>query len=254
LPMEIKKLLYITHRREPAYEFIEGLTEMGKIGLKEIILFPKNPPKELTDRFSDHGIHLKGVDGSGPLIPRIFEVADKEHVSLIIAHGHGDKEGSIRGRTARRLIRNTPVPLLIIQENGNQVSPSTRGLFNSVILATDWSDAAGRAWLYIIGIKEIVGVVDIVYVMHEKPTIGEIRQLKERVEEVRKICLAEDMDAEYHIYAGKTADEIVLASRDYNGTVIAMGYKPKGPLKEIFSGSSCYGVVEKSSVPVLIIP
>lgn len=252
--MEIKKLLYVTHLREPTYELLEGLTEMGKIGLKEIILFPKNPPKELADRLSDRGIHLKGVDGSGPLIPSIFEAANKEHVSLIIAHSHRDKEGLISGSTVRRLIRNTPVPLLIIHEDGNEGSPSTRGLFNSVILATDWSDASGRAWLYIIGIKEIVGIVDIVYVLHEKPTIGEIRHLKERVEEVRKICLEEEMDAESHIYAGKTADEIVLASKDYNATMIAMGYKPRGALKEIFSGSSCYGVVEKSSVPVLIIP
>jgi len=252
--MEIKKLLYVTYLGEPTYELLEGLTEMGKIGLKEIILFPKNPPKELVDQFSDHGIGLKGVEGSEPLIPRIVEVANKEQVSLIIAHSHRDKEGFISGRTARHLIRNTPVPLLIMHENGDEESPSTRGLFNSVILATDWSDAAGRAWLYMIGIKEIVGTIDIVYVLHEKPTIGEIRRLKERVEEVRKICLAEDMDAESHIYAGKTADEIVLASKDYNATVIAMGYKPKGALKEIFSGSSCYGVVKKSSVPVLIIP
>ncbi len=252
--MEIKKLLYITHLREPTCEFIEGLAEMGKIGLKEIILFPENPPKELTDRLSDRGIGLRGVDGSGPLIPWVFEVADREHVSLIVAHSHRDEKGSMRGSTIRRLIRNTPVPLLIIQENGNEASPSRRGLFESVILATDWSDAAGRAWLYIIGIKEIVGILDIVYVLHEKPTIGEIRQIKERVEEVRKICLAEEMDAESHIYAGRTADEIVLASKDYNATVIAMGYKPKGPLKEIFSGSCCYRVVKKSSVPVLIIP
>ena len=252
--MEIKKLLYITHLREPTYELLEGLTEIGKIGLKEIILFPKNPPKELTDRFSEHGIHLKGVDGSGPLIPWVFEVADKEQVSLIIAHSHGEKGDSFRGSAARRLIRNTPVPLLIIHEHGEEEGPSTRGLFNSVILATDWSDASGRAWLYMIGIKEIVGTIDIVYVLNEKPTIGEIRQLKERVEEVRKICLAEDMDAEYHIYAGKTADEIVLASKDYNATMIAMGYKPTGALKEIFSRSSCYRVIEKSSVPVLIIP
>lgn len=252
--MEIKKLLYVAYLREPTYEFIETLTEMGKIGLKEIILFPEKPPKELVDRLSGHGIHLRGVDGSGPLIPWIFEVADKEHVSLIIAHSHKDNEGLLKGSAARRLMRNTPVPLLFIREDKEGGGPSARGLFNSVLLATDWSDAAGRAWLYIIGIKEIVGVVDIVYVLHEKPTIGEIRQLRERVEEVRTICLEEQMDAESHIYAGKTADEIVLASKDYNATMIAMGYKSKASLKEFISGSSCYSVLKKSSVPVLIIP
>jgi nucleotide-binding universal stress UspA family protein len=252
--MEIKKLLYVTHLTEPTYEFIETLTEMQKIGLKEIILFPTNPPKELVDRLSVHGIHLKGINNSRTRIPEILEVANKEQVSLIVAHSHGDQEGFIRGSNAKHLIRNTPVPLLIFREDGHESRPSTRGLFSNVILATDWSDAAGRAWLYIIGIKEIVEVVDIVYVLHEKPTIGEIRQLRERVEEVRRICLEEQMDAESHIYAGKTADEIVLASKDYNATLIAMGYKSRGSLKEFISGSSCYRVLEKSSVPVLIIP
>jgi len=252
--MEIKKLLYVTHLREPTYDALEALTEMGKIGLKEIILFPQKPPKELVDRLSGHGIGLKGIDGSGPLIPRIFEVADKEHVSLIIAHNHKAKQGFFRRSDARRLIRNTPLPLLFIHEDDREGSSLVRGLFNSVILATDWSDAARRAWLYIIGIKEIVGVVDIVYVLNEKPTIGEIRQLKERVEEIRKICLEEEMDAESHIYAGKTEDEIVLASKDYSATMIAMGYKRRGALKELFTGNSCYRVAEKSSVPVLIIP
>jgi nucleotide-binding universal stress UspA family protein len=252
--MEIKKLLYVAHLREPTYEFIETLTEMGKIGLKEIILFPENPPKELVDKVSVHGIHLKGINTSRSPIPEILEVANREQVSLIIAHSHGDQEGLIKGSGAKRLIRNTPVPLLIIREDGHGSSPSPRGLFSNVILATDWSDAAGRAWLYIIGIKGIVGVVDIVYVLHEKLTIGEIRQLRERVEEVRTICLEEQMDAESHIYAGKTADEIVLASKDYNATMIVMGYKSRGSLKEFITGSSCYRVLEKSSVPVLIIP
>ena len=252
--MEIKKLLYITHLREPTYESLQGLAEMRKIGLKEIILLPAHPSKELRDRFSDHDIHLKGVDDSGSLIPCVFKVVKSEQVSLIIAQDHGGKQDSFRRSGVRRLLRNTPVPLMIIHENGDEQGPSMRGLFNNVILATDWSDAAGRAWLYMIGIKGIVGTIDIVYVLNEKPTIGEIRHIKERVEEVRKICLAEQMDAESHIYAGKTADEIVLASKDYNATMIAMGYKPAGALKEIFSRSSCSKVIKKSLVPVLIIP
>jgi len=252
--MEIKKLLYVAPSGEASYDALDALTEMEKIGLKEIILFPEHPSRDLEDRLSDRGIQLKGADGSGPLVPRVLEVANEEQVSLIIAHRPKDKEGLTKGSAAKRLIRSTPVPLLIIPEQEAEGSFAANGLFSSIILATDWSDEARRAWLYIIGIKEIIGIVDIVYVLHEKPTIGEIRQLKERVEEIRTICLEEDLDAESHIYAGKTADEIALASQDYNATMIAMGYKQRGALKEAFLGSSCYRVVEKSSVPVLIIP
>ncbi|GAF81992.1 unnamed protein product, partial [marine sediment metagenome] len=150
--------------------------------------------------------------------------------------------------------KNTRLPLLLIHEKNKEISSSKRGIFDSLILATNWSDSAGRAWLYIIGLKKIVGVLDIVYVLNEKPTVKDIRQLRDRVEEIRNICLEEKIDAESHIYAGKTPTEILLAAKDYNATLIAMGYDSKGIFKEIFSGSACYRVAEESSVPVLIIP
>jgi nucleotide-binding universal stress UspA family protein len=252
--VKIKKLLYLSHLKEPTWNLLEGLLAIKQIGLEEIILLSEGLPQGLQERSSEHGIHLKRDEGSGPLIPRMIETAHRERASLIVAHLQREKRRFFGGGTAWNLIKNTPFPLLIMHENTQAGTPSIKRLFDSVILATDWSDASGRAWLYMIGIKEIVGTIDIVYVLNERPTIGEIRQLKERVEEVRKICLAEDMDAESHIYAGKTADEIVLASKDYNATMIAMGYKPTGGLNEIFSRSSCCRVIEKSSVPVLIIP
>jgi nucleotide-binding universal stress UspA family protein len=252
--IEIKKLLCLTTLKESTYDLFEGLLDIKRIGLEEIILLSESPPKELRERLSNHRISLRGVEGSGPLVPRILGAAERENPSLIVVHLDREKKKFLRGSTARNLIRNTPFPLLLIHENGKEGDSSTRGLFDSVILATNWSDAAGRAWLYIIGLKEIVGVLDIVYVLNEKPTIKDIRQLRDRVEEIRKICLEEKIDAESHIYAGKTAGEIILASKDYNASLIAMGYQSKGILKEIFSGSTCYQVAEESSVPVLIIP
>lgn len=252
--IEIKKLLYATHLREPTYSLFEGLLDIRKMGLGEIILLCESPPQELKESLSEQGINLRRVEGSGPLDSRILESANRENPSLIVAHLSREKKKFFTGGAATNLIKNTPSPLLLIHENGKGRGSSTRGLFDSVILATDWSDSAYKALLYVIGLKELLGVLDIVYVLNEKPTIKDIRQLKERVEEVRKICLEEQIDAESHIYAGKTAGEIILASKDYNASLIAMGYQSKGILKEIFSGSVCYQVAEESSVPVLIIP
>ena len=218
------------------------------------MLLCESLPQELKERLSEQGINLRRVEGSGPLDSRILESANRENPSLVVAHLSREKRKLFRDGAARNLIKNTLFPLLLIPENGKEGDSSTKGLFDSVILATNWSDAAGRAWLYIIGLKEIVGVLDIVYVLNEKPTIKDIRQLRDRVEEIRKICLEEKIDAESHIYAGKTAGEIILASKDYNVSLIAMGYAAKGIFKEIFSESACYRVVEESSVPVLIIP
>ena len=252
--MEIKKLLYATNLREPTYDLFESLLAIKKTGLERIILLSDKAPEELRGRLSKEGVSLITVAGSTPLPPKILETADREHASLIVARLNREKRRLFRGGTVRDLIRNTRYPLLLILENGAGKSSLTRGLFDSVILATDWSDSANKAFLYIIGLKEIVGVLDIVYVMNEKPTVKDIRQLKERIEELRRICLEEEIDAESHIYAGKTAAEIVLASKDYDATVIVMGYNSRGPVQEILSGSACFRVAEESSVPVLIIP
>jgi len=252
--IEIKKLLYATHLKEPTYSLFEGLLDIRKMGLEEIILVCESPPQELKESLSEQGINLRRVEGSGPLDSRILESANRENPSLVVAHLSREKRKLFRGGAATNLIKNTPSPLLLIHENGKGTLSSTRGLFDSVILATDWSDSAYKTLLYIIGLKKLLGVLDIVYVLNEKPTIKDIRELKERVQEVRKICLEEQIDAESHIYAGKTAREIILASKDYNATLIAMGYESKDTFKEIFSGSVCYQVAEESSVPVLIIP
>jgi nucleotide-binding universal stress UspA family protein len=252
--MEIKKLLYATNLSEPTYDLFESLLDIKKTGLERIILLSEKAPEELRRRLSNEGVNLRTVEGSTPLPPRILETADREHASFIVAQLNREKRRLFRGGMVRDLIRNTRYPLLLVQENDTGRGSPTRGLFDSVILATNWSDSANKAFLYIIGLKEIVGVLDIVYVMNEKPTVKDIRQLKERIEELRRICLEEEMDAESHIYAGRTAAEIVLASKDYGATLIVMGYNSKGPVQEILSGSACFRVAEESSVPVLIIP
>jgi len=252
--MEIKKLVYATDLREPTYDIFESLLAIKKTGLERIILLSETAPQELRKRLSNDGVNLSTVEGSKPLPSIILEAADREHASLVVTRLNREKKRLFRGGAARDLIRNTRYPLLLIQENAAGKGFSTRGLFDSVILATNWSDSANKAFLYIIGLKEIVGVLDIVYVMNEKPTVKDIRQLKERIEELRRICLEEEIDAESHIYAGKTAAEILLASKDYDATLIVMGYNSKGPVQEIFSQSACFRVAEESSVPVLIIP
>jgi nucleotide-binding universal stress UspA family protein len=254
VPVKIKKILYIPYLKEPTYDLLEGLLDIKKIGLEEIILLSESFPQGLKKKLSEHGINLKRDKGSGPLIPRILDSANKENASFIVAHLDREKRKMFKGSVVRNLIKNTRLPLLLIHENGEEGSFSTKGLFDNVILAINWSDSTQRALLYIIGVKALVGIIDAVYVLSKKPTVKDIRQLRDRVEEIRKICLEEKIDTESHIYAGKTPEEILLAAKDYKATLIVMGYGSKGIVKEITSGSSCYRVAEESPVPVLIIP
>jgi len=250
--MELKKILYATNFKEPTYNVLEALLEMKKIGLEEIILLSGSPQKELKEKFYDHGITLRESNGSGPSVTRILDSAHKENVSLIVGHMERENKKFFKASPVKYLIKNTHLPLLLI--NNKEFNISKRGIFDTVIFATDWSQIAQSSLDYILGLKEIIGVLDIVNVLHEKPTIKDIRELKDKTEEIRKICLKENIDAESHIYAGKTAEEILLAAKEYNATVIVMGVVDINCFKYIFSGSATYKVAEKSPVPLLIIP
>ena len=252
--MEIKKVLYATNLEEPTYDLFEGLLGIKRIGLEEIILLSCSPPDDFKEKLSVNGINPKGIEASGPFVSTILDSAKRENTSLIVVNLQREKRKFFRSNTARDLIKNTPLPLLLVNEDNKEISYSKKGIFDSVILATDWSDAAQRALNYIIGLKEIIGVLDIVNVLNKKLTVRDIRQLKDKLEEVRKICLKEKIDAEAHIYAGKTPKEILLAAKDYNATVIVMGTGSKSTIKEIFLGSPSYRVAEEASIPVLIIP
>ncbi len=254
MPMEIRRVLCAADVRAATQKLFEALVSIKKIGLEEIILLPNRPPDDLRERLSQWGINLRGVEASGSFVSRIVDTARREDVSLVVANMERERGGFFRGSPARDLIKNAHLPLLLTYEDGKEGSYAKRGIFDSVVLATDWSAPAQRALGYIIALKAIIGVLDIVTVLNEKPTVKHIRQLKARIEEVRRICLREKIDAESHIYAGKTAEEILLAARDYNATLIAMGTGRKGSLKEIFWGSASYRVAEEATVPVLIIP
>lgn len=252
--MKIKKVLFATNLEEPTYHVFEGLLGIKKIGLEEIILLSNNSPDDLKERLSERGISLRAVEGSRSFVSSIRDSAESEDVCLIVVNLKREKRGLLRGSIAKNLIKNTRLPLLLIYEDDKERIHSQKGIFDSVVFATDWSAEAQRALDYIIGLKEIIGVLDIINVLNEKLTVRDIRQLKVRIEEIRRMCLREKIDAESHVYAGRTPEEILLAANDYNATLIVMGSGSKGTIKAIFSGSASYRVAEKATRPVLIIP
>ncbi len=46
--------------------------------------------------------------------------------------------------------------------------------------------------------------------------------------------LEEKIDAESHIYAGKTSEEILLAAKEYDASLIIMGVSSKNAIEKYF--------------------
>ena len=120
--MEAKKILYATNLKEPTYDLLERFLDIKKIGLEEIIFLSKSLPQELKEKLSEHGINLKEVEASGPLISKILDTAKRENTSLIVANLKREKRKLFRGTIVRNLIKNTPLPLLLVNEDNKESS------------------------------------------------------------------------------------------------------------------------------------
>jgi len=85
--------------------------------------------------------------------------------------------------------------------------------------------------------------------------VKDMRELKDRLQRTRRICLDEGINTEAHIYAGDVAEEIVTASKDYRGSIIVVGSNTRRSLmKRIFKKSTIYTVIKNAAVPVFFIP
>ncbi|MGD8985748.1 MAG: universal stress protein, partial [Desulfobacteraceae bacterium] len=131
--------------------------------------------------------------------------------------------------------------------------PLEKGVFQHVIYATDWSPVSESVLKYLLNLKEIIETLEIVNVIHKKLSVRELRSLRQRITETRRIFLDEGIDAEAHIYAGKPHEEILLAATDYDATAIVMGTSCKSPMQEIIRRSCSYRVAEDAEIPVLFI-
>jgi nucleotide-binding universal stress UspA family protein len=260
------KLLYATNLGENtlSFDMIEDLLVLKQAGLEEIVFLQTIPDiksettvreKWLSD-LTDLGITAKVLTEEVLSTAGILNTAKEEEVSLIVVNLDGKTNNPPRSPLINNLIKISPIPILIINDTQEAAAAEKgKGLFDHIVFTTDWSPASEKALTYLLGFKEILGPVEIVNVINGKLTVRDMRQLKERLAHTRKICLDKNVDAEAHIYAGQTPEEIITASKDYRATLIVLGaISEKTMFKKIFKKSSTYSVAEEAAVPVLIVP
>ena len=252
--MEAGKLLYATNIRHASFSEVERLLVLRSLGLEEVIFLRATKVEGWERRLADYGLKSKTLRVEGPLAPRILNVAHQEAVSLIAANLNRDTRRLLRGSLTTELLRASPLPVLILPERTEASVSMQKGMFAHVIFATDWSAASERALDYLLNFKEIIKELEIVHVIHKKPSVRDMRNLQEKLSQVRKIFLDHGIDAEAHVYAGKPSEEIMLAAKDYDTTCIVMGTTGMWTLKDMLLHSCSYRVAEASKVPTLVIP
>jgi len=252
--MEIKKLIYVTDMNSPRFEEMEQLMVFRKLGLEEVIFLNPRGIGDWDERVQDHGVKARTLAGEGLALSRILDAVRREEPSMIAASLNRRRRKVLRGSPVRNLLRSSPVPVLLLNQEKHPSGPLEKGVFQHVIYATDWSPVSETVLKYLLNLKEIIEMLEIVNVIHKKLSVRELRSLKQRITETRKIFLDEGIDAEAHIYAGKPHEEILLAASDYDATAIVMGTSRKSRMQGMIRRSCSYRVAEKAEIPVLVVP
>jgi len=83
---------------------------------------------------------------------------------------------------------------------------------------------------------------------------NELRAEHKTLQKYAADLCAKGLDARAYLIQGPTVATILEQSKHLKADLIVIGHHEHGLLTEIFLGSSFPGIVEKSKVPVLIIP
>ncbi len=252
--MEFEKLLYITNSVEADAGVIRHIAGLRKLGLVEVILCHPPDGDQWKEKLGAIGLGTKTLTVEDTLVPGLLNAARREGVSFISSRMDERTQGWFSKAYPKALLKLSDLPLMVIPAVGEPVDTDGAGMFDHVILAGDWSESCRKAMRYLLRFKGFIKELEIIHVVGKRLSIREMRELRQMLSAWRSTFLDHSIDAEFHIYAGKCDEEILLAAKDYGGTCIVMGSPKKSSIKEILRLSSTYRVAEASPVPTIIVP
>lgn len=254
--MEIRKILFTTdlENQSLAINLLKQILPLQELGLEQIFFLQKTPFDKWIEELSATRIEARIIVDEDLSFSRILKAAEEEDVSLIVTNLSKNKTKASRDLIIKKLIRQSTRPILFANNIDHITEIDKKGLFSHIIFATDWSVESQKALNYLLGLKRILGELEIINVIDRKLTVRDMRELKEKLIQTRKKFLNEKIDAESHIYAGKTLEEILTAAKDYKATMVVIGGDPeKRSLKGLFKKGSSYKIADEATLPVLVI-
>jgi nucleotide-binding universal stress UspA family protein len=253
--MEIKNCLYVTDA-PAASARMEALLPLCKLGLKEILsIVPARGDGGQGKAFQDRGVKCETLVVDNLTVAWILNKARETSASLIAADFKRVEGRFLNRSLARDLIRGSQIPILVVPHKDAQRTENEGWDFlHSGVLAVEREKMPETLLNFIMGLRGIIKELEIVNVIDRKLSIRDMIGIKDLLEETREDFMEKGTDAEVHIYAGKPADEILLAAKDYGVKTIIMGAGQVTRIKSFLYRGCSYRVAEKTVVPTFIVP
>ena len=198
----------------------------------------------------------------------IAEVARELDAELIVVgkHGEGGPHRGYTGRTADRLVRSSPAPVLVV--NGMLARPPQRILvpltYSSITpFIIDWTrrmcDAshADVIAIHVVGSAVLSHVLTMSSVKKDHvPTADEIDDIfREDGDRWKKELVAAGIPVHRirsEVVFGEVSDAVLAAATEHEADMIVMG-SHAGPLRRLLLGSAATAVLRDAGIPVLVV-
>lgn len=200
----------------------------------------------------------------------IVQAATDQEADLIIMATHGRRglEKLFLGSTAEKVLEHTPCPVLLLRP-GRQEAIVPPGEIASIVLPTDFSEAAGdaaplafelardfRARLLLFHCVEqdvpppyyAAGITSIFELNDEILTV-----VRRHLAELIPDSLAEELNHDFVIREGRSAGELVRFADESAADLIVMATHGYSGLEQVLLGSTTDRVVRNSPCPVLVV-
>ncbi len=288
--MKINKLLFVTKFEDLCYDALNPLLSLMKADLEHVVFlnvierdkvamqrgsgYLKEEEVKLKEtaniRFIDWaenlfelGLEVGAYIEVSTLIPEIMKVIEKENPGLIVV-GQSHK-GPIEQLYSRsditELTRRTKIPILVYKHMvEDKIVPDK--IFERPLFATSWSSSSDPAISCLKGLSKVIGELHIMHVVSEKelkhPDSHGVQNVRKK-ERKRLDDLCDEFEeagisARPHVYVGDPEKEILKAAKEYQATMIILGFSEKYAIVERWIGSISRNIADKSVYPCLLFP
>jgi nucleotide-binding universal stress UspA family protein len=185
---------------------------------------------------------------------------DRPDLVAMGTHGRRGFERWIMGSTTERLLRHSPVPVLVISESQKKVVAGPA--FRRILAPTDLSPESSGALRYAFSIAEKYrSRVLVLHVLEEMRAITSAAhrnrlapQIKSRLSKLVPRELLERCRVDTKVEAGTPFHVILTRAEKWKVDLLVMSTHGKGMLDRALLGSTTDRVVKAAVCPVLLIP
>lgn len=204
---------------------------------------------------------LRVVAAQGSADAHLASLAERGDFDVVLVgqRRHSLLEQLWYGSVGRGVLRSAPVSVACVPPSVQPSPPSFREP-RSVLVATDFSEAADHAVVQALGLVVERGTVHLAHVVTvPAATEVEARQHREKAwHALSRVASDHPGDGswrlERHVLDGTPADQLLALSDRVGADLIVLGAGSRSAVTRVLLGSVAQAVSERARVPVLLVP